>query len=204
MARRGHPYSFGHEQTLHRAFDVFWEAGREGATMAALKETVGGICVLSMHATYGSKETLLRPAVELYLSQKCQLSKGTFVLSTACGPIAALLESVVVSYIMEGKPRGYLVDLSTINSSPASRGVKGYLRDHRRHATHLPRGCFTRGMADGGMPVGADVDMLTSFYSSVPQGLSIQARGDAGRQQLLVIGRCMMAVWDSLLAVEAA
>ncbi|MBF3216758.1 TetR/AcrR family transcriptional regulator, partial [Pseudomonas aeruginosa] len=44
----------------------------------------------------------------------------------------------------------------------------------------------------------------TSFYSSVLQGLSIQARDGASRQQLLAIGRCAMAAWDSLLAVEAA
>ena len=63
---------------------------------------------------------------------------------------------------------------------------------------------FARGVADGDVPAGADLDALTSFYSSVLQGLSIQARDGASRQQLLAIGRCAMAAWDSLLAVEAA
>lgn len=120
MAKRGRPCGFDREQALRRALDVFWEAGYEGATMAALKEAMGGICAPSMYAAYGSKEALFRSAVELYLSQECQLSKGAFALPTARESIAALLESAAVSYTTEGKPRGCLVDLSTTNFSPAN------------------------------------------------------------------------------------
>ncbi|AKQ16014.1 TetR family transcriptional regulator [Pseudomonas aeruginosa] len=204
MAKRGRPCGFDREQALRRALDVFWEAGYEGATMAALKEAMGGICAPSMYAAYGSKEALFRSAVELYLSQECQLSKGAFALPTARESIAALLESAAVSYTTEGKPRGCLVDLSTTNFSPANKGVEDYLRDHRRRAARLLRERFARGVADGDVPAGADLDALTSFYSSVLQGLSIQARDGASCQQLLAIGRCAMAAWDSLLAVEAA
>lgn len=76
MAKRGRPCGFDREQALRRALDVFWEAGYEGATMAALKEAMGGICAPSMYAAYGSKEALFRSAVELYLSQECQLSRA--------------------------------------------------------------------------------------------------------------------------------
>lgn len=134
MAKRGRPCGFDREQALRRALDVFWEAGYEGVTMAALKEAMGGICAPSMYAAYGSKEALFRSAVELYLSQECQLSKGAFALPTARESIAALLESAAVSYTTEGKPRGCLVDLSTTNFSPANKGVEDYLRDHRRRA----------------------------------------------------------------------
>ncbi len=179
MAKRGRPCGFDREQALRRALDVFWEAGYEGATMAALKEAMGGICAPSMYAAYGSKEALFRSAVELYLSQECQLSKGAFALPTARESIAALLESAAVSYTTEGKPRGCLVDLSTTNFSPANKGVEDYLRDHRRRAARLLRERFARGVADGDVPAGADLDALTSFYSSVLQGLSIQARDGA-------------------------
>ncbi len=167
MAKRGRPCGFDREQALRRALDVFWEAGYEGATMAALKEAMGGICAPSMYAAYGSKEALFRSAVELYLSQECQLSKGAFALPTARESIAALLESAAVSYTTEGKPRGCLVDLSTTNFSPANKGVEDYLRDHRRRAARLLRERFARGVADGDVPAGADLDALTSFYSSV-------------------------------------
>ncbi|WP_079276362.1 UTRA domain-containing protein [Pseudomonas aeruginosa] len=142
MAKRGRPCGFDREQALRRALDVFWEAGYEGATMAALKEAMGGICAPSMYAAYGSKEALFRSAVELYLSQECQLSKGAFALPTARESIAALLESAAVSYTTEGKPRGCLVDLSTTNFSPANKGVEDYLRDHRRRAARLLRERF--------------------------------------------------------------
>ncbi len=101
-----------------------------------------------MYAAYGSKEALFRSAVELYLSQECQLSKGAFALPTARESIAALLESAAVSYTTEGKPRGCLVDLSTTNFSPANKGVEDYLRDHRRRAARLLRERFARGVAE--------------------------------------------------------
>lgn len=144
MAKRGRPCGFDREQALRRALDVFWEAGYEGVTMAALKEAMGGICAPSMYAAYGSKEALFRSAVELYLSQECQLSKGAFALPTARESIAALLESAAVSYTTEGKPRGCLVDLSTTNFSPANKGVEDYLRDHRRRAAPAARAFRTR------------------------------------------------------------
>lgn len=87
MAKRGRPCGFDREQALRRALDVFWEAGYEGATMAALKEAMGGICAPSMYAAYGSKEALFRSAVELYLSQECQLSKGRHIDQIANNPI---------------------------------------------------------------------------------------------------------------------
>lgn len=123
--------------------------------MAALKEAMGGICAPSMYAAYGSKEALFRSAVELYLSQECQLSKGAFALPTARESIAALLESAALSYTTEGKPRGCLVDLSTTNFSPANKGVEDYLRDHRRRAARLLRERFARGVADGDVPAGS-------------------------------------------------
>lgn len=203
MAKRGRPCGFDREQALRRALDVFWEAGYEGVTMAALKEAMGGICAPSMYAAYGSKEALFRSAVELYLSQECQLSKGAFALPTARESIAALLESAAVSYTTEGKLRGCLVDLSTTNFAGQQRRRRLPARSPAARRAPAAR-AFRTGVADGDVPAGADLDALTSFYSSVLQGLSIQARDGASRQQLLAIGRCAMAAWDSLLAVEAA
>lgn len=203
MAKRGRPCGFDREQALRRALDVFWEAGYEGATMAALKEAMGGICAPSMYAAYGSKEALFRSAVELYLSQgasfpgRLRPADGARVDRRAAGKRRRQLHHGRQAARLPGRPQhdqflaGQQRRRRLPARSPAAR--RALLRER-----------FARGVADGDVPAGADLDALTSFYSSVLQGLSIQARDGASRQQLLAIGRCAMAAWDSLLAVEAA
>lgn len=130
MVKCGCFCGFDCEQVLCWVFDVFWEVGYEGVIMVVLKEVMGGICVLSMYVVYGFKEVLFCLVVEFYLSQECQFFKGVFVLLMVCELIVVLLESVVVSYIMEGKLCGCLVDFSMINFLLVNKGVEDYLCDY--------------------------------------------------------------------------
>lgn len=134
MAKRGRPCGFDREQALRRALDVFWEAGYEGATMAALKEAMGGICAPSMYAAYGSKEALFRSAVELYLSQECQLSKGAFALPTACESIAALLLR-----------RCTLISLGRMNNLDAQVHASSTGRCYSQQPVHAPQALRIKG-----------------------------------------------------------
>ncbi len=197
MAKRGRPCGFDREQALRRALDVFWEAGYEGATMAALKEAMGGICAPSMYAAYGSKEALFRSAVELYLSQECQLSRAPSPCrrrasrSPRCwkAPPSATPRkaSRAVAWSTSARPISRRPTKASKTTCAITGGAPRACCASVSHeawptATCRPEPISTR---------------LTSFYSSVLQGLSIQARDGASRQQLLAIGRCAMAAWDS-------
>src|SRR5580704_10656245 len=64
----GRPREFDTEKALDEAMEVFWRRGYEGATIAELTGAMG-INPPSLYAAFGSKEGLLKAALDRY-SQK--------------------------------------------------------------------------------------------------------------------------------------
>lgn len=199
MAKRGRPCSFDRNDALRSALDVFWATGFEGATMTALKKAMGGICAPSVYAAYGSKEELFKSALAVYQQQECELLWNDFNNNDVRTSIESLLRNVAISYSSPGKPHGCLVDLSTLNFSPANKGIEDYLRTLRLKTLAALQQRLQRGQDEGELPPGADIAALAAFFTTVLQGLSIQARDGAGREQMFAIVDCSMAAWDALL-----
>ena len=200
MAIRGRPRSFNREDALRRAMEVFWALGYEGATLTDLQKAMGGLTAPSLYAAFGSKEGLFREAVELYsktlgLPMMKALDEG----STARGSIEALLEAAVESFCKPGAPRGCLLVLGAINSMPANKSVQDYLRGLRARRQKLIQQRLRRGVAEGELPPGLDVRAVASFYTTVVDGLAIQARDGASRKALKFAVRCAMAAWDRMV-----
>ena len=57
-----------------------------------------------------------------------------------------------------------------------------------------------RGVAEGELPDGPDWRAIATFYITVQQGMSIQARDGASRKTLLSVADCAMAAWDDLVS----
>ena len=53
-----------------------------------------------------------------------------------------------------------------------------------------------RAMAAGELPASLDPRSVASYYVTVQQGMSIQARDGASRSALEAIARAAMAAWD--------
>jgi hypothetical protein len=45
-----------------------------------------------------------------------------------------------------------------------------------------------------------DCEAVATFYATVQQGMSIQARDGASRETLLAVADCAMAAWDGLIS----
>lgn len=198
MAARGRPRSFDREDALRQAMEVFWARGYEGATLTDLQAAMGGITAPSFYAAFGSKEELFREAVELYsrtlgLPMMQALAEGP----TARASIEALLQAAVEAFRKPGKPRGCMLVAGAMNSAPASRNVQEYLRALRARRQKAIRQRLQRGVAEGELQRGLDVGALASFYTTVMDGLAIQARDGASRKVLNFAVRCAMAVWDT-------
>jgi AcrR family transcriptional regulator len=63
---RGRPREFDIDEVLDRALRVFWRRGCEGATLPDLTKAMG-INRPSLYAAFGSKEELLRKALDRYV-----------------------------------------------------------------------------------------------------------------------------------------
>jgi hypothetical protein len=62
---------------------------------------------------------------------------------------------------------------------------------------------LARGVADGDLTASpADLDAIARYYTTVVQGLSVQARDGASRLDLETVITCAMAAWDTLASAR--
>lgn len=199
MARRGRPRTFDRQVALRRAMEVFWQLGYEGATLADLQKAMGGLTAPSLYAAFGSKEELFREAVELYSKTLgAPMMKALAEGPTARASIEGLLHGAVESFCKPGLPRGCFLVLGAINSTPANKSVQDYLRGLRARRQKAIQERLQRGVAEGELPAGLDPGTIASFYTTVIDGLAIQARDGASRKALQFAVQCAMQAWDAM------
>jgi AcrR family transcriptional regulator len=201
MASRGRPRSFERKDALRQAMEAFWTLGYEGATLADLQSAMGGISAPSFYAAFGSKERLLREAVELYSSTLgAPMMQALEQQPSARAAILALLETAVKAFTKPGKPRGCMLVLAAMNGTPANRAVQDYLRGLRTRRRKAIESRLRDAARQRELPAGLDAAALASFYSTVIDGLAIQARDGASPKSLRFAVHGAMAAWDGLLA----
>jgi AcrR family transcriptional regulator len=203
VARRGRPRSFDREEALRRAMEIFWALGYEGATLTDLQEAMGGITAPSFYAAFGSKESLFREAVELYKKTAgAPMLRALTEGPTARESVEAMLYAAVESFSRPNTPHGCMLITGAINCMRANREVEDHLRDMRSRRQGIIRRRLRRGVTEGDLPPGLDLTALASFYTTVLDGLSTQARDGASRKALRAAVGCAMAAWDKLVAEQ--
>jgi len=201
MVERGRPRSFDRQEALLRAMKVFWALGYEGATLPGLQEAMGGISPPSFYAAFGSKEELFREAVELYSrTLGAPMMEALNRQTSARRSVEDLLNSAVESFCKPGAPRGCMLVLSAMNSSPANRSVQEYLRGLRARRQRAIQQRLQRAVNEGELPAALHPGGIASFITTVIDGLAIQARDGASRKMLRFAVACAMAAWDEVIA----
>lgn len=200
MPRPGRPRGFDRQQALRQAMQVFWAVGYEGATLTGLQRAMGGIAAPSFYAAFGSKENLFREAVELYSSTLgAPMLESLAASPSARASIQGLLEAAVDAFSKPGKPRGCMLVLAALNGSSGAGNVKIYLRRLRARRRKLIEQRLQRAVDQGELPSALDARALASFYTTVLDGLALQARDGASRQSLHGAVRCAMTAWDAAI-----
>jgi AcrR family transcriptional regulator len=187
MGQRGRPRGFDRDTALHKAMEVFWEYGYDGASMARLT-TAMGIASPSLYACFGSKEALFRQAVELYGSTVgAQGERALEEAPTAYEGIRAKLWTSAVTFTDPERPPGCMVVLATAAGGTRNEEVAAFVTERRQAVREVFRQRLSRGVAEGDVPATADLDALAALYTTVLHGLAIQARDGAGREELNMI-----------------
>jgi AcrR family transcriptional regulator len=198
MAGRGRPRSFDRQQALQSAVDVFLERGYDGATLEDLTSAMGGIAPPSFYAAFESKEDLFREVVELYATTAGSAGRKALDGPKVREAIEGMLrESTDVFYSPDG-PGGCLVLLGAINCTRANKNTHEFLYAIRQQPAALIRKRLERAIAEGELPDHVDVAAVTSFYTTILNGLSLRARDRVPRQELDDAIDGAMAAWKPL------
>lgn len=201
MATRGRPRTFDPDTALRQALDLFWERGYEGTSLSDLAEAMG-IASASIYACFGSKENLFRQVMELYGTTSGGPPRQALVEHpTARAAVHAMLRATADQITRSDAPHYCMLILAAPTGAVENHSVREFLADIRRSQFTAIRDRLVRGVAEGDLDMpDARLDAVARYYTTVVQGLSVQARDGADRAELEAVIGCAMAGWDPLTA----
>ena len=199
MAVRGRPRGFDPEVALRRALDLFWERGYEGTSMSDLAQAMG-IASASIYAAFGSKEQLFRRTMALYGATSGEPPRRALRDEpTARAAIHSMLRATADEITRSDAPHYCMLILAAPTGAVENHPVREFLADLRRDMYATIRERLARGVAEGDLVASeSGLDGIARYYTTVVQGLSIQARDGASRDDLEVVITCAMAAWEAL------
>lgn len=198
MAGRGRPRQFDREEALRQAMRLFWARGYEGTSLGDLTAAMG-INKPSLYAAFGCKEELFTEAVAFYDATEGEpVQRALDEAPTARAAIEAMLRVNAAAYAAPQSPRGCMIVLASLIGAPENEELRRALAKTRRRGEDDLRRRIERGIAEGDVPAGTDARRLAAFYTTVLQGLSVQARDGASRRKLGALVDAAMQAWDSL------
>ncbi|MGW6597500.1 TetR/AcrR family transcriptional regulator [Streptomyces sp. NPDC055036] len=200
MTTRGRPRGFDRDTALERAMKVFWATGYEATSMADLTSAMG-IASPSLYAAFGSKEELFREAVALYGATAGQaVARALTEEPTARAAVNAVLRANAYAYTGADTPGGCMIVLAATNCSESNAPVRDHLARLRKVGIDNLAERLEQGVRDGELAPGTDTYAVASFYTAVLQGMSVQARDGASREDLEMLAERAMWAWEAVTA----
>lgn len=176
---------------------VFWQRGYEAASIAELTAAMG-ITAPSLYTAFGDKERLFLDAIERYvLGPAAGFPRALEEEASAEAAIRRFLEEAAEELTRPCHPRGCMVVMAATNCSEASAHVQAALAKKRAAGDAAIRARIECGIAQGELPADTDAAALAGFYSTVYQGMSMQAKDGASRESLLATAHAAMRAWPA-------
>lgn len=197
VATRGRPRSFDRDQALEQAMRVFWEKGYAGASMSDLTAAMG-IASPSLYAAFGSKEGLYREAIDHYVSSFSGGFWGVMEAATARESVEGLLRNAARIFTDGDFPRGCMIIQTAAEAGEMSPELAARLCEIRASTTETLAARVRKGIAEGELSPTTDAQAVARFYAAVHKGLSLSAKGGAGREELDSVVSSAMKAWEPL------
>ena len=174
--RRGGPRTFDRDQAVDTAMRLFWRHGYEGVSLNDLTSAIG-VAPPSIYAAFGSKADLYREALDHYfgLPGAVQVLGATATLPET---VETLLRRAVDAVTDPAGERGCMVSSGMLQCASENSGLALELVERRNGMREMIAETLTRWL---------DQERATSlarYLVAVLQGLSVQARDGASREEL--------------------
>jgi AcrR family transcriptional regulator len=195
MAVIGRPREFDRGAALEAAMQLFWRKGFAATSMNDLCDVMG-VRAPSLYAAFGSKEALYIEALEQYVQIQGpkvwgKLAEGAIARESIENLLIAGTETLPKS---RATPAGCMAMLGAVGDEwpPA---ITRAVRKIRLEMLANLRARLETAVADGELPASTDIDGLSRFYLSVMEGMAIQARDGATREELRGAAAAAMTAW---------
>ncbi|WP_315759358.1 MULTISPECIES: TetR/AcrR family transcriptional regulator [unclassified Bradyrhizobium] len=200
----GRPRTFDRDTALDQAMEVFWRHGYEGATIAQLTDAMG-INPPSLYAAFGSKEALLRAALDRYTARREAWMDEVLSAPTAREVTARMLMGVAEKQTDPSNPPGCLLVQGGLACGSGSANVPFELAARRAQTEEQLRQRFDRAKGEGDLAATADPAALARYVSAVITGMSVMASSGADREGLTQVALvAIKAIEDQSVAFERA
>jgi len=190
----GRPRTFNKEEALDQALEVFWRKGYEGASICDLTAAMG-INPPSLYAAFGNKEALFRQALDRYAETRAGFVREALAKPKAREGIAALLRGTAHSLSDKSSPAGCLLVQGVAGAGDHAQCIREELTTRRAAAQNAIRDRLQRAQAEGELPADADPAALARFFTTVMNGMAIQAAGGASRKELERVADMALHAW---------
>jgi hypothetical protein len=101
-------------------------------------------------------------------------------------------------------PHYRMLILTAPTGAVENHAVREFLAGLRRDMRTTIEDRLARGVTDGDLTAPpAGLDAIARYYTTVVQGLSVQARDGATRAELEAVITCAMAAWDTLTSAPS-
>jgi AcrR family transcriptional regulator len=191
----GRPREFDVDKALDEAMEVFWRHGYEGATIAELTGAMG-INPPSLYAAFGSKEGLLKAALDRYSLRRAECMAEVLEAPTARDVVERLLLKLADLQTDPGNPPGCLLVAGGLACGVGSENIPFELAAHRAQTEDQLRERFIRAREEGDLSDDSDPAALARYLSAVIAGIGVLASAGATREQLREVAIVAVKAFD--------
>lgn len=184
----GRPRSFDMDKALDEAMEVFWRHGYDGSSLSMLTKAMG-IKPPSLYAAFGSKEGLLKAALDRYAKRRSEHMGYVLAGETARDVAERFLSSIAESHTDPANPPGCLLVQGGLACGEGSESIPFELATKRAETERDLRNRFVLAQQDGDLPADSDPTALARFLSTVASGMGVLASSGADREALREVAR---------------
>ncbi len=179
----GRPRSFDRDAALEVAMRLFWRHGYEGVSFQHLTAEMG-LAPASLYAAFGNKASLYRETLDRYATLRGASDLAFMDSCTGLRDAAQmLLEGTANGLVDPAGEIGCMLNTGMVTAHPDHAELVEEVATRRREFQKLLARRIER-WADTGR-----AETLARYLAAVMQGMAVQARDGASRDELLAIAR---------------
>jgi AcrR family transcriptional regulator len=191
----GRPRSFCTDKALDEAMEVFWRHGYDGSSLAMLTKAMG-IKPPSLYAAFGSKEGLLKAALDRYAQKRSEHMRYVLAGETARDVAERFLSSIAESHTDPANPPGCLLVQGGLACGEGSESIPFELAAKRAETEQDLKERFMCAKQAGDLPEDSDPTALARFLSTVASGMGVLASSGADREALREVARVSIGAFS--------